>query len=115
MSKYNKSEIMKNMWKMVKVWGKSEALKRAWANAKADIAAEEMLDGGRTALNVYGTVVYISHMYLAASGRMGWAVTGNTFRVKKDLKSVGLEWDPEIKCWATSDRATALTVCRKFA
>lgn len=44
--KYNKSDIMKNAWNLVKTYGIniSIALKSAWALAKALIAAEEHTD-----------------------------------------------------------------------
>lgn len=44
--KYNKSEIMRNAWNLVKTYGIkiSTAMKSAWALAKAMIKAESMTD-----------------------------------------------------------------------
>ena len=41
--KYNRSEIMKNAWSLIKTYGidRSTALKAAWAQAKAVNAAEQ--------------------------------------------------------------------------
>lgn len=44
--KYNKSEIMRNAWTLIKIYGidRSTAMKAAWALAKAMIEAEEHTD-----------------------------------------------------------------------
>ena len=44
--KYNKSEIMRNAWTLIKTYGidRSTAMRAAWALAKAMIEAEEHTD-----------------------------------------------------------------------
>lgn len=60
--KYNKREIMRNAWNLVKTCGISisTALKSAWAVAKATVEAESHIDdySGKAKVNVSDWVKY---------------------------------------------------------
>lgn len=98
-------------------WNMEQAIAYARADIAAAAEAEEKLNNaetGRVTLHVYGKEVYLSRVAIPDCGYTVWAVKGDTFSAKKDLKAAGLQWDGEIKAWSTTDRAIALAVCRKF-
>lgn len=89
--KYNKSEIMKNAWSIVRQCKCtiSVALKRAWEKSKEDLKLAKLgkyfnafLDGCEVLFNLGDGVV-----------------SGNTFNCRKTLKEFGLKWNPDEKYW----------------
>ena len=109
---YNRSEIMKEAWntyRKFQTWvGKlsfGECLRRAWAKAKKAIAIARLLDRN-AAVVCNGCRVTVRHQFVA-DVTMGWAVIGDTYRIRKEIKAAGFGWDPENRCWFTTDRAVA--------
>lgn len=114
--KYNKSEIMKAAWQMFLKSQKwlaeyrisfAEALRRAWAAAKAAVKAEQDLTH-EIGKSVDGWIVWMRPAPIAMSGRMGWVLTGRTFAAKRAIKSLGFQWDVEAKKWFTESREIAI-------
>ena len=89
--KYNKSEIMRNSWRIVRQCKCtiSTALKRAWGKAKEDLKLAKLgkyfnayLDGCEVLFNLGDGIV-----------------SGDTFHCRKTLKDFGLKWNPYEKYW----------------
>ena len=109
---YNRSEIMKEAWnsyRMAQKWVEKlsfgECLRRAWAKATKAVAGAHSLDQN-AAVVCNGNRVIVRHQFVA-DVTMGWAVIGDTYRIRKEIKSAGFKWDPETRCWFTTDRAVA--------
>lgn len=101
-SKYNKSEIFKKAWKLVKdshKWCKkfwisfSEALKRQWKFAKEDAAAKEKLQ--KLGSYFYGYVEGCRVHFNLSEG----IVSGSTYKCKETLKRYGLKFNGHEKYW----------------
>lgn len=120
---YNLSKIMKNAWakyrqsqKWVCKLSFGECLRRAWKDAKAEIAKASLLEK----LNrrnyvasklIYGCLIYMQQGLVAEAGRIGWVLTGKTYPVKEAIKAMGFRWDCEARNWYTQD----IQVAAKFA
>ena len=120
---YNLSKIMKNAWakyrqsqKWVDKLSSGECLRRAWKDAKAEIAKASLLEK----LNrrnyvasklIYGCLIYMQQGLVAEAGRIGWVLTGKTYPVKEAIKAMGFRWDCEARNWYTQD----IQVAVKFA
>ncbi len=112
--RYNKSQIMKNAWKLVKdshKWCKefwitlSEALKREWAKAKKTVAAEEKLQAMGNYF--YGSIGTARVHFNINEG----IVSGNTYRCKETLKQYGLRFNGTEKYWeGTCDQVRELAL-----
>lgn len=88
MKKYNLSNIMKRAWDLVKKvgFGISEALKKAWKEAKT--VKEEIVK-----LNVVGSEVFTVN---TATGE----ISGKTYNSKDWIKrNFDAKWNPEKKVW----------------
>lgn len=88
MKKYNLSNIMKRAWEMVKKlgFGISEALKKAWKEAKG--MKEEIVK-----LNVVGRETFTVN---TVTGE----ITGKTYNSKDWIKrNFDAKWNPEKKSW----------------
>lgn len=97
--KYNRSEIMKNAWKLFRMaqkWVEPEtfswALKRAWAEAKEAIAKHS----GKHEVN-FGTLMHPISVIVDMDRLI---VSGNTFNCRREIKKYGCKWDAERKVWA---------------
>lgn len=95
--KYNKSEIMKNAWIIVRECKCtiSVALKRAWEKAKEAFKLAKLGTYFNASLN--GCQV----LFNLGDG----IVSGNTFYCKKVLKEYGLRWNPSEKYWEGNPEA----------
>lgn len=112
--RYNKSEIFKKAWKLVKdshKWVKeywitlSEALKRAWKDAKKEVEQKEKLNN--LGSYFYG---YIGECRVHFNLREG-IVSGSTYRCKETLKSYGLKFNGHEKYWeGTPDQVKNLVI-----
>lgn len=113
-SKYNKSEIFKKAWKLVKdshKWVKeywialSEALKRAWKEAKRDVESKEKL--ATLGSYFYGFVDGCKVHFNLSEG----IVSGSTYRCKEILKGYGLKFNGSEKYWeGTPDQVKAIAI-----
>lgn len=113
---YNRSEIMKNAWNIYRMSQKwvnklsfSECLCRAWEQAKKDAHTESVIKNHFGAI-VSGNRVLVDYK-VVADWTMGWALTGNTYAIRKEIRAAGFKWDSESKNWYTTDR----NVIRRFA
>lgn len=97
-SKYNKSEIFKKAWKLVKdsrKWVKkywitlSEALKRAWRDAKREVAFKNL------GSYFYGYIEGCRVHFNLGEG----IVSGSTYGCKETLKRYGLKFNGHEKYW----------------
>lgn len=120
---YNLSKIMKNAWskyrqsqKWVDKLSFAECLRRAWKDAKAEIAkaatTEKLYSRTYEACKmIFGGVVYMRRALVAEAGQMGWVLTGKTYPAKDAIKAMGFKWDCEARNWYTQD----IDVAAKFA
>ena len=101
---YNKSEIMKEAWKLRKMSIKwvtplafGECLRRAWAHAKETAEVSRKISS-----NYYGQVTLsINGCSIVAMIATGY-VEGKTYGCRKELKEAGLGWNPYEKVWEGS-------------
>lgn len=96
--KYNKSEIFKNAWKLFKMSMKwiqklsfGECLRRAWAEAKEKAAMTNKFKLGQITIMIDRNALCVN-LY-------NRTVQGNTYHVRKELKSFGLLWNPYERVW----------------
>ena len=96
--KYNKSEIFKNAWKLFKMSMKwiqklsfGECLRRAWAEAKEKVAMAKKIKLGQITIMIDRNALCVN-LY-------NRTVQGNTYHVRKELKSFGLLWNPYERVW----------------
>lgn len=115
MSKFNRSEIMKNAWSLRKMslrWTTplsfGECLRRAWAAAKD---AARVFTGIVRDVKVSGTLM---HPVLVNIDMDALTVTGNTYPVRKLMRELGLSWDRENKAWIGT-REALNAICVKYA
>lgn len=115
--KYNKSEIMKSAWNLLKMsqkWANSlafsECLRRAWNAAKKSIENTKKLMSNGCMKVTNGSRLGLIRT-IAADYAMGWIVTGKTYAARKELKAAGFRWDPESRNWFTTDRKVAEYFC----
>lgn len=120
---YNLSKIMKNAWtkyrqsqKWVCKLSFGECLRRAWKDAKAEIAKGALIEklnsrSYEACKVICGGVVYMRRALVAEAGRIGWVLTGKTYPAKESIKAMGFKWDCEARGWYTQD----IEVAVKFA
>ena len=117
MTKYNKSEIMKNAWNLFKGNKKvaeayrlsfAECLHRAWEKAKYAVKVDNKLNGRVVVNDKYSPITMTKNFE-------EWAVSGKTFAWKKILKDLGFSWDCENKTWYTNNKDVARSFVRAYA
>lgn len=103
MKKYNLSNIMKRAWTLYKgarklserFWiAMSEAMKKAWAEAKAMVKANAIIAQKYFNFNIRGCEVLIN----LGDG----IVSGETYGCKETLKAYGLKFNGHEKYWEGS-------------
>lgn len=112
--RYNKSEIFKRAWELVKGsrrWVKkywitlSEALKRAWNEAKKEVESKEKL--ANLGSYFYGYIEGCRVHFNLGDG----IVSGSTYGCKETLKRYGLKFNGHEKYWeGTTDNVKALAI-----
>ena len=114
--KYNRQQIMKAAWNMFnrsKTWIEkyrlsfAECLRRAWKDAKDEVKNAESIKH-EIGKSINRVTVWMRPSVIAESGRMGWILTGNTYKAKQIIKSMGFKWDIEAKGWYTENRDVAI-------
>ena len=105
MRKYNLSDIMKRAWALYRGRKKlsdrfwitmSEALKKAWAEAKAMVKANVIIAQRYFNFNISGCEVLIN----LGDG----IVSGETYGCKETLKAYGLKFNGHEKYWEGSTK-----------
>ena len=118
---YNKSEIMKDAWRLFKgqktIVEKyrvsfSQCLKKAWNKAKENAKYESVINDA--IVRSENGIMYIKYG-VVDDCTMGWNVFGKTFYNKWEIRRLGFRWSPETKCWYTTDKETAKSFVRYFA
>ena len=117
---YNKSEIMKEAWrlfkgskKLVKQYQRSFSwcLQSAWRKAKLNAKAEALINDA-VVPSENGTM-YIKYGAVDDC-TMGWNVFGKTFYNNRELRRLGFLWSSETKCWYTNSKETAKSFVKYF-
>ena len=118
---YNKSEIMKEAWRLFRGnkslaakyrRGCSWCLKSAWRKAKIDAKAETLINDA--VVPSENGIMYIRYG-VVDDCTMGWNVFGKTFYNKREIRRLGFLWSPETKCWYTTDKKTAKSFVKHFS
>lgn len=116
---YNKKEIMQNAWstyRMAQKWVNklsfSECLRRSWEQAKKAAKVESAIKNHFGAI-ISGRRVFFDYQ-VVADWTMGWALTGDTYAIRKEIRSAGFKWDSESKNWYTTDRETIRRFVAKY-
>lgn len=114
MKKYNLSKIMKRAHEIYRFSVElnngmtfSQALKRAWAEAKENLRRLEMVNSGKEIARQYQG----AKLYMRKDFNGVWNVSGQTYAAKARLKKMGFQWNPTMRTWDTADAAVAV----KFA
>lgn len=122
MKKYNLSDIMKTAWSTYRKFAHvvhpipfDECLRRAWKAAKEALALAAKMAQNVIHIVVDGVHLNLYHTFIPGLGRMGYALFGKTYDLRKTLRRADFGWDCEGKMWFTADKAVAERFVRMYA